>query len=113
MMDRVKKYCPELEWDDAVEEEFLENLAEARRIEITNERTGILRKLLPRNSRLIGVYPDEYIHSVYENLRGRDFLIRGSRQTYQPANYDGGLPILKTKLDAAFRKACSIALGRR
>jgi uncharacterized protein (DUF2235 family) len=110
MIDRIKKYCPELEWDDDYVNEVLESLAETTRIEITSERSGILRKFLSKNSRLMGHHPGEYIHSVYQALHGRDFLVKGSRQTYQSAAYNGALPILTTRHDAAFREACKAAL---
>jgi hypothetical protein len=92
MLNRLKKYCPEIEYDDDYIDTVKRQLMSARRMLITSERPGVARKLLLRRARQMGVHADEYIHPIVPLLLGQQIMLKGRFQTYRPANYSS-LPI--------------------
>ncbi|UPK35145.1 DUF2235 domain-containing protein [Bradyrhizobium sp. 186] len=100
MMERIQQYCPEVEIDEGyLQKEVVSNVRSARRVEISDERPGILRKLLRGGPRAIGRQGGEYIHSIFGQLLNRQFAIRGEQKRYCPENYRKALSVAATELD--------------
>jgi hypothetical protein len=111
MVDRLKKHCPELEWDEDYLDKIRKEIKDTKTIQITTERSGVLRKFLGRGPRLVGSVSNEYNHSLFAYMVGREFTIRGERQRYSPANYHDKLDVLHTDLDDDLGRICKRVLG--
>jgi uncharacterized protein (DUF2235 family) len=107
MLDRIREHCPELEIDDELfVPAVYASLREATRIEITTERPGILRKLLAKAPRSIGLHKTEFIHSIFNSLVDREFEIRGAKRQYNSTHCNRRLEVLRTRLDDELRQLC-------
>jgi uncharacterized protein (DUF2235 family) len=113
MIDRISDRCPELEWDVGYITTIGERVLEAAQVEITNERPGILRKLLWKRPREVGGEAGNHrIHPVFDLLKNQHFVIRGAKrpyQAYRPALELAKFSEARTKF---LEKACSIVLDR-
>jgi uncharacterized protein (DUF2235 family) len=98
MIHRLKKYCPELEWDDDYVDKLGIGLMEGAP-EITWERPGVVRKFLLRKDRNIPSDKDNYRHPICDTLLNREILYKGSRRRYQPRNLNRTLPVLDIEDD--------------
>jgi len=112
MIERVKQYCPEVEWDQEGDPwRVVEAIRQADRVEITYERPKLGRKLLAKAARKIGGY-SQFIHPIFEVINGKTFSVKGSRKIYVPLNYDtNGLPEFCTKHKQFFEAECRRALA--
>jgi hypothetical protein len=119
MIDRVKEHCPEVEWDEPqIRERVYDPICHAVQLAITNERTGLKRKILLRGDRHVGAaaYCNQYIHPLTTELEGKTFLVRGKHQVYQPNSCIRSLPevqikrkrwqIVKDGIDHVFSRVC-------
>jgi uncharacterized protein (DUF2235 family) len=111
MVERLKKYCAELEWDEDYLDKIRQEIKNTKAVQITSERSGFLRKFLGRGSRLIGNGSNEYNHSLFTHMIGREFVVRGDRQRYSPNNYCDKLDILRTDFDDDLGRICKRVLG--
>jgi hypothetical protein len=108
MVDRIKRYCPELEWDESYLQRILKALRDRPIPEITDERRGILSKFLWRRHRSMGGNENEFIHSVFNSLADKEFKIRGVRRRYEPTNYNRKVPELNIPFDEEIRDICGL-----
>jgi hypothetical protein len=114
MVDRAKKYCPELEWNDSYLADIWNDLRRCPKFEITNERSDVFQRwLLFSGVRSIGGHKQEFVHPVFNSLADRELIIKGIRQLYNPTNYSRTLPVLAMTLDAEIADICSGQPGRR
>jgi hypothetical protein len=93
----------------------LEKLLSAHaRIEISDERFDLMRKLLPRSSRRIGdpLYCKQCLHPVVDYLIHKEIRLKGKPAVYMPRNLPAGFARCSTGYDALFKAVCEDTLAR-
>jgi uncharacterized protein (DUF2235 family) len=114
MIERIKSHCPEVEWDDVYVGKPLRDLRDGSKLQISNERPGLLRKLLRKNPRKMGGHVGECVHPIVDMLYGKTFKIKGRFSAYEPQNYvKDDLPICQTKHLEECEKACARLLSSK
>jgi uncharacterized protein (DUF2235 family) len=83
IIDRIKKYCPELGLDDSFIRTVRNSLQNTKSLQITNERFGVLRKLLVNRPRRIGENPGETYGKLFDLVRGKKITVRGKEKIYE------------------------------
>jgi uncharacterized protein (DUF2235 family) len=112
MIERIKSHCPEVELDDVYVDKPLRDLRDRSKLQISNERPGLLRKLLRKNPRNMGGHVGECVHPIVDMLYGKTFKIKGRSSVYEPHNYvRDALPVCQTEHLELFKEACARAIG--
>jgi uncharacterized protein (DUF2235 family) len=95
MIERVRNYCPQLDWDD----DFINGRQRAidqnkNNVEISDERFDWSRKLLRRGARTITASGDscEFSHPILDQIAGQEIKFKGKRKIYVPKNVPADLP---------------------
>ncbi|MCF6117117.1 DUF2235 domain-containing protein [Mesorhizobium muleiense] len=95
MINQVKRYCPNLVWDTNAIDSLNQRLGDRVQVAISDERPGLLRKLLISSKRRIGLTDAsisfEQQHPIVERLMGKMIHVRFCRRPYKPDNLPLGL----------------------
>ena len=103
MLNRLRKYCPELAlFEEYIDDKLRPHIGNARVLAITSERSDVFRKVLRRQVRTIGKSANEYVHPIVGEMMGRTIVQRGRSAIYQPANYKDGLETADLGEDTEF-----------
>src|SRR5262249_17623799 len=103
MIDRIKYYCPRLRFDKNRVQDLRNRLKSHDEIVISDERPDILRKFLWRGKRTIGEHKTtEFMHPIFQTLKGKRLIIRGRKRDYLPLNCTQNLPVIKMGYDSEF-----------
>jgi Uncharacterized alpha/beta hydrolase domain (DUF2235) len=114
MIDRARKYCPELEWDEEYIADIVQETNEAENVCVTYERPGFGRKFLWKGRRKVGdrgPKQGEFLHPVYEWLAGKRILVKGQMREYGPHEFQQKLPAIALENGKVIKDACKTVLG--
>jgi uncharacterized protein (DUF2235 family) len=95
MINQIKKYCPNLLWDENAINSLSHSLGNHVKVAISDERPGLLRKLLIRSKRRISPsnasISFEQQHPIVEKLKGKTIHVRSRHRPYKPDNLPLGM----------------------
>jgi uncharacterized protein (DUF2235 family) len=112
MIDRIKRYCANLRFDEPYVDRLIANMHSHKEIIVSDERPDIWRMALKSGQRKIGDHDTERIHPIFNALRGKRCIVRGAMAEYSPPNYLKDIPEIETRYDLDFAQSCRSALNR-
>jgi uncharacterized protein (DUF2235 family) len=123
ILDRQSRYQCGLNWDAGAVRIVLDGLAGHPRVEVSNERFDLKRRVLRKQHRLIGSlsqetgsprFTNERVHPLLDDLIAKEFWIKGKVRAYipRPAIPDY-LELVQTSFDGIVRDALKQIFSRK
>jgi uncharacterized protein (DUF2235 family) len=107
MIERAKRYCPELIWDNNYISYREQQLGEHVSVTVTDERFDLKRKLLGKADRIIS--EAAMLHPVFDCLNGKEFWVRSKWQRYMPSHVPPSMTRLASNYTQLFEAGCEQA----